>query len=242
MALSFLYLTACRLVGMPLGRLRSVHANDVELAVLRHQPDVPCRQVTDPSFDPPAVRSWRCCREQRGSPRALVGLPGDARHDPAVVSPAGHAHMGAASASRRPPSARRARGRADPAAGPGAPRWATSASRRAQEARAPRGIHHHPHGAAAQWAPARAPTGVRHVASVPSSAGYRHRGHRLLHRGDRVPQDALRLVLHRAARPAGSTRRLHGPSRRAVGGPAGTGVLDGGGAGRGRRRASVPCS
>jgi hypothetical protein len=37
---SFLYLMARRLVGMLLGRLRSEHAKDVEIAVLRHQLEV----------------------------------------------------------------------------------------------------------------------------------------------------------------------------------------------------------
>jgi hypothetical protein len=45
MALSFLYLMACWLIGMRLGRLRSEHAKDVELAVLRHQLEVLRRQA-----------------------------------------------------------------------------------------------------------------------------------------------------------------------------------------------------
>jgi putative transposase len=52
MALSFLCLTARRLIGMLLGRLRSEHAKDVEVAMLRHQLDVPRRQVTRPEFQP----------------------------------------------------------------------------------------------------------------------------------------------------------------------------------------------
>jgi putative transposase len=43
---------ACRLVGMLLGRLRSEHAKDVELAVLRHQLRVLRRQVKRPEFHP----------------------------------------------------------------------------------------------------------------------------------------------------------------------------------------------
>jgi putative transposase len=52
MALSFLYLVARRLVGMLLGSLRSEHAKDVEIAVLRHQLDVLRRQVKRPAFRP----------------------------------------------------------------------------------------------------------------------------------------------------------------------------------------------
>jgi hypothetical protein len=52
MALSFLYLMARWLVGMLLGRLRSEHAKDVEIAVLRHQLRVLRRQVKRPEFRP----------------------------------------------------------------------------------------------------------------------------------------------------------------------------------------------
>jgi transposase len=52
MALSFLYLLARRLVGMLLGGLRSEHAKDVEIAVLRHQLEVLRRQVKRPEFRP----------------------------------------------------------------------------------------------------------------------------------------------------------------------------------------------
>ena len=50
MALSFLYLMTRRLVGMLLGSLRSEHAKDIEIAVLRHQLDVLRRQVKRPEF------------------------------------------------------------------------------------------------------------------------------------------------------------------------------------------------
>jgi putative transposase len=50
MALS--YLMARWLVGMLLGRLRSEHAKDVEIAVLRHQLRVLRRQVKRPEFHP----------------------------------------------------------------------------------------------------------------------------------------------------------------------------------------------
>jgi hypothetical protein len=50
MVLSFLYLMACRLVGMLLGSLQSQHAKDVEIAVLRHQLEVLHRQATRREF------------------------------------------------------------------------------------------------------------------------------------------------------------------------------------------------
>ena len=43
---------ARRLVGMLLGRLRSEHAKDVEIAVLRHQVEVVRRQVKRAEFRP----------------------------------------------------------------------------------------------------------------------------------------------------------------------------------------------
>jgi putative transposase len=52
MALTFLYLMTRRLVGMLLGSLRSEHAKDVEIAVLRHQLQVLRRQVKRPEFRP----------------------------------------------------------------------------------------------------------------------------------------------------------------------------------------------
>ncbi len=52
MALSFLYLMTRRLVGLLLGSLRSAHAKDVEIAVLRHQLSVLRRQVKRPEFRP----------------------------------------------------------------------------------------------------------------------------------------------------------------------------------------------
>jgi putative transposase len=52
MVLSFLYLMARRIARMVLGSLRSEHAKDIEIAVLRHQLEVLCRQVTRPEFRP----------------------------------------------------------------------------------------------------------------------------------------------------------------------------------------------
>ena len=52
MALSFLYLMARWLVGLLPGSLRSEHAKNVEIAVLRHQLAVLRRQVKRPEFRP----------------------------------------------------------------------------------------------------------------------------------------------------------------------------------------------
>jgi hypothetical protein len=50
MILAFHYLVARRLVGMLLGRLRSGHIKDVEIAVLRHQISVLRRHIERPEF------------------------------------------------------------------------------------------------------------------------------------------------------------------------------------------------
>jgi hypothetical protein len=52
MALSLLYVKTRRLLGMLLGSLRSEHAKDVEIDVLRHQLEVLRRQVKRPEFRP----------------------------------------------------------------------------------------------------------------------------------------------------------------------------------------------
>jgi putative transposase len=52
MVLSFLYLITRRLLGLLLGRFRTEHAKDVEIAVLRHQLAVLRRQVRRPEFRP----------------------------------------------------------------------------------------------------------------------------------------------------------------------------------------------
>ncbi len=52
MALSFLYFMTRRLLGILLGRSQGEHAKDVEIAVLRHQLEVLCRQVKRPEFQP----------------------------------------------------------------------------------------------------------------------------------------------------------------------------------------------
>src|SRR6266536_6619843 len=77
--------------------------------------------------------------EPSASPRTLVDLPGDPGHDPAVAPTPGHAQMDPSFPTRRPSAARRARGGADPAAGPGEPSLGLPAhSGRTEEARDPR--------------------------------------------------------------------------------------------------------
>ncbi len=103
MALSFLYLRARRLVGMLLGGLRSEHAKDVEIAVLRHQLDVLRRQVKRPEFRP-ADRAVLAVLS-RALPRTMVSLPRDAGHDPSMAPAPGHPQVDPALPSRWPSTA-----------------------------------------------------------------------------------------------------------------------------------------
>src|SRR6266487_1839277 len=123
MALSFIYyLLARRLAGMLLGSLRSEHAKDVEIAVLRHQLSVLRRQVKRAKFRP-ADRAILAVLS-RALPRSQwSAFPGDAKNDPAVAPAPGDPQVDAARPSRWPSTARRAPGGGDPAAGSGDPRW-----------------------------------------------------------------------------------------------------------------------
>jgi hypothetical protein len=244
MTLSFLYLTTRRLLGMLLGRLRSEHAKDVEIAALRHQLAVLRRQVQRPEFRP----------ADRALLAVLSGALPRARWSSFLVTQDTILRWHRRLVTRKwtrvqprggPPGARQRCGCADPAAGPrefalGLP----AHSGRAEEAWGVAVSGRHPDGAAAQWAWAGAPTGVGHLASVPSRPSLGDPGDRRLHRRDDVPQDALRLVLHRAPDPAGSTRWHHCPSEWAVGCPANKGALDAPGRREdsGNQRASVPRS
>src|SRR6266542_3178326 len=98
MGLSFLYLLTRRLIGILLGRLRSEHAKDVEIAVLRHQLSVLRRQVKRAEFRP-ADRALLALLS-RALPCTLVDLPGDAGHDPAVAPAPGDPQVDAALLSR----------------------------------------------------------------------------------------------------------------------------------------------
>jgi len=180
MALSFLYLMTRRLVGMLLGSFRSECAKDVEIAVLRHQLEVLRRQVKRP--------------ELRPADRALLAALSQAlprqRWSIFLVTPATILRWHRRLVTRkwtqpycrggRPPLAEQVvalilRLAREPALGlPAHPR-------RAEEARDPSVSDHHQVGAPRQRASARASTGVRHVASIPSGAGHGHHRHRLLH-------------------------------------------------------------
>jgi len=178
MALSYLYLMTRRLLGILVGSLRSEHAKDIEVVVLRHQLQVLRRQVKRPEFRPGRSGAARAVG-QRAPSQALVGLPGDPGHDPAVAPAAGDPQVDAALPSRRPSTAGRPSDSADPAAGAGESALGLPAHpRRAQEARNPGVGDHHPDRAAWQRAATGAPTGIGHLASVPSRPSHGHPGER----------------------------------------------------------------
>src|SRR6266508_2394787 len=96
MALSFLYLMAHWLVGMMLGRHRSEHAKDVEIAVLRHQLEVLRRQVKRPEFRP-ADRAL-------GSGEPALGLPAHPRRTPEARNTRVSDHHSYGTAGQRAPT------------------------------------------------------------------------------------------------------------------------------------------
>jgi hypothetical protein len=77
MALSFLYLTTRRFLRVLLGSLRSEHAKDIEIAVLRHQHRQPGRRPARPNQGGhPSTRVNRRIPRQR-EPRGLAVTPLD---------------------------------------------------------------------------------------------------------------------------------------------------------------------
>ncbi len=226
MALSFLHLMARRLVGMLLGYSRSEHAKDVEIAVLRHQLDVLRHQIKRPEFrpadravlallsralprsrwsvllvTPDTILRWhrRLVTRKWTQPYCRGGRPPLAEHVVALIL-------------------RLAREN---------PRWCyrriqgelkklgirvSATTIRTVLLR--NGLRPAPRRTAATW---RALLRAQASAIVATD---------LLHRCDRLPQDPLRLVSHRAPYPESSTRRRHRPSERALDGPASKRALD----------------
>jgi putative transposase len=175
MALSFLYLMTRRLLGMLLGSARSEHAKDVEIVVLRHQLDVLYRQVKRPEFRPAdrALLAALSAALPRWHWSSLLVTPA---HDPAVAPSAVTSKWTQAQPrGGRPPLAsdvvalilRLAREN---------PRWGYQRIQGELKKKDIGVSNHHPNGAAAQRAPAGAPTGIGHLASVPSRPSLGHPG------------------------------------------------------------------
>jgi hypothetical protein len=238
MALSFLYLMALRLVGILLERFQSEHAKDVEIAVLRHQVQVLRRQVKRPAFHP-ADRA-RLALLSSAFPQALVELPRHPRHDPAVAPPAGHPQLDPAKTPRRTTSAGRPPGGMILRLAQENPRWGYQRVRgELKQARDPSVGHHDPHRAVeyrASASPDGRPRRGGHcfqprppVSSRPTCASWRPCGSRL----------------STACCSLGLGHRGYGlvaspTSKWALGGPAGTGALDGDGISGRRHRVLVP--
>jgi Integrase core domain len=129
---------------------------------------------------------------------------------------AGRPQMDPARPSRRSSAARRPPDSADPAIGKGEPSLGLPPHpRQTEEAWNPRVGHHDPHGAAGQRTSTRTPTGIGHLAGVPSGAGLRHHRRRLLH-VETVRLKTLYVLffieLHtRQVRLAGVTDHPNGP-------------------------------
>jgi hypothetical protein len=182
MALSFLYLTTRRLVGTLLGSLRSEHAKDVEIAVLRHQLSVLRRQVQRAEFRP-ADRAVLAVLS-RALPRSQWSI--------FLVTPGTILRWHQRLVTRK---------------------WTQPWCRGG-----------------------RPPLAEQVVALIVRLARENPAG------ATGPPKDPLRLVHHRTWDAASSPRRCHAPSEWALGGPAGSGALDGKGNSGGHHHASVPDS
>jgi putative transposase len=244
MALSFLYLTTRRFLRVLLGSLRSEHAKDVEVAVLRHQLAVLRRQVTRPEFRPAdrAILAMLSSALPRWRWSSFLITPDTILrwHRRLVTHKWTHASPGGG----RPPLADHVVALILRLAQEN-PRWGY---RRIQGELAKLGIHV----SATSIRTVLLGNGLRPAprrASVTWRAFLRAQASGIvavdfLHCRDGAPQDAVRIVLDRAAYLAGSTRRRHRPSERAMDGPASTGVLDEPRTrnSRGDQRTSVPGS
>jgi hypothetical protein len=239
MALSFLYLLTRRLLGLLLGRFQSEHAKDVEIAVLRHQLKVLRRQVKPP--------------ELRPADRALLALLSRAlprwRWSIFLVTPDTILRWHRRLVTRKWTQPSRRGGRPPLAdhvvalilrLARESPRWGY---RRIQGELKKLGIRV----SATSIRAVLLGNGLRPAPRRPSVTWRAFLGAQaagivatdLLHRGDRAAQDPLRPVLHRAWNATGSARWRHRPPERALGGPAGAGVLDRDGVAGGHRRALV---
>ena len=219
MALSFLYLATCRLLGMLLGSLRRAR-QDVEIAVLRHQLQVLRRRVKRPvpTRRPCGPRGLQMTALPRRRWSNFLVTPDTILrwHRRLVTRKWTHASPGGG----RPPLAdqmvalilRLAKN----------PRWGYRRIQgRAEEARYPGGGNQIEPSCCATSRPAAPPTGLGHLASVPPGSSLRHPGGRLLHRRDGA-LPTLYVLFAIELHPAGSTRRRHRPSERSLDCPAST--------------------
>src|SRR6266700_3394404 len=242
MALSFLYLMARRLVGVLLGSLRSEHAKDVEIAVLRHQLSVLRRQVKRAEFRP--ADSAVLAVLARALPRAQWST--------FLVTPGTILRWHRRLVTRKwtQPSPRGGRP-------PLVEHVVALILRLAREN--PRWGYWRIQGELKKLGIRVSATSIRTVllgnglrpaprrASVTWRAFLRAQAAGII-ATDFFTVETVRLktlysfVLHRTAHAAGPGRRRHRPPERSLGHPAGTGTLDRDGISGGRHRTSVPPS
>jgi hypothetical protein len=217
-AFSFLYVAFRALLGALVRSRRSLDVKDIELLVLRHELEVLRRQVARPHLraaDRALLAAAAChlARPSRGArlvtPRTLL------RWHRALVR----------RKWRQPPSQR---GRPPVPAEVRAlvlrlahenPRLGPSADQRgARQTRLQSVAIDSPSATRPRWVWAGSTEFRSGVAGVPVRSGGEHRRLRLLHRRERAPTPLLRVVLHRARKPARLVRRLlveaHGRVRR----------------------------
>jgi hypothetical protein len=220
-AFSFLYVAFRALLGALVRCRRGLDVKDVELLVLRHELEVLRRQVARPKLHAAdrALLAAAASQLARPSLRARLVTPRTLlRWHRALVR----------RKWRQPPC--------KPGRPPVRAEVRAVALRLAREI--PRWGHRRISGELAKLGLRVSPTTVRRLlvrpglgpvprgvgsglARVSARPGGEHRRLRLLHRRERAPTSLLRVVLHRARRPARLAGRLHDPSRRGLGHPAG---------------------
>ena len=197
------YLTLCRFIQLLVLLAHGDATKELEILVLRHQLTALRRQVARPRLEL-TDRALLAAVSRTLPPSPLVMLLREARDAAALAPPPGRRRVdlpasrsGTAIAQPRRPAAHRAPGQGEPALGlpahPGrtpAP-WGTSLGIR------------DPHDAAPPRTGSSTTAGYHNLAGVPSPAGRRDRGVRLLRRRHRLAATALRAVLHRTGHPTG---------------------------------------
>ena len=222
MAFSFLYLAFRALLGALVRCRRGLDVKDVELLVLRHELEVLRRQVARPKLRAAdrALLAAAACHLPRSVARRASGHPADA--------------VAVASRARAPKVATAARPARTPARpGRGAGRGAAAGTResalgpsadqrRARQARLTGIANDCPSAARPRRTGAGSAAVGSGLARVPARPGGEHRRVRLLHRRERALAPLLRVVLHRARKPARLAGRLLDQPHRSLGHPAGT--------------------
>ncbi len=221
-AFSFLYLAFRALLGALVRSRRGLDVKDVELLVLRHELEVLRRQVARPKLRAAdrALLAAAACHLPRPSRGARLVTPRTLlRWHRALVRRKWRQPPGRRGRPPVPAEVRRAgaaAGTRESALGPSADQ------RRARQTRLAGIANDGPSAARPRRTGAGSAEVRSGLARVPARPGGEHRRVRLLHRRERALAPLLRVVLHRARKPARLAGRLLDQPHRRLGHPAGT--------------------